>query len=87
MAVNTSELGATSDYGMPAGESYYEYLLLNVDIIVVASRRGEQVMQDIRNTYCLKKDNKAGLPYGQHDIHIGAQIYRHQEPDDYVYYL
>ena len=39
VAVNTSDLGATADDGMPAGESYYEYLLLNVDRIMVDSRR------------------------------------------------
>ena len=39
VAVDTSELGATSNDGLPTGERYYEYILIHVDDLRVDSRR------------------------------------------------
>ena len=35
----TRKLGATTPEGQPAGEKYYEYVLIHTDDIMVASRR------------------------------------------------
>ena len=77
--VYTLGLVATSNNGIPAGECYYEYVLIHVDELMVDSRREEQVMQEISNTYRLKKDDKTGLLYGPPNIYLVEKILRHQE--------
>ena len=79
--VDKSELGATTDYGLPVDEQYYKYVLIHVDNLMVESHISEQVMHAIIKTCCLKKYNKTGLPYGPPDIYIVAQICRYQEPE------
>ena len=51
MAVDSSELEGTSDDELPAGESYYEYVLIHVDALMVAIPRTEHVMQVISMPY------------------------------------
>ena len=72
VAVDSSELEGTSDDELPAGESYYEYVLIHVDALMVAIPRTEHVMQVISMPYWLKKEKKRGLPYGPPNIHLGA---------------
>ena len=67
-----------TNYGLPVGEHYYEYVLIHVDNLMIVIPRSEQVMQDISKTYQLKKYNKTGLPYGPPKIYLGAHICRHQ---------
>ena len=76
VAADTSELVETINDGLPAGETYYYYVFIHVDELMVVSRRAEQVMHDISNTYRLKKDEKTGLPYRRPNIYLGAHISR-----------
>ena len=50
VAVNTSDLGATDDSGLPAVERYYEYILMHVDNFMIAISIANQVMQFISKT-------------------------------------
>ena len=68
VAVDTLELGATTDDVLPSGEFYYEYVLIHVENLMVDIRIAEKVIQAIIKTYIQNKDKKTDLPYGPPDI-------------------
>ena len=41
VAVDTSEIGATTDDGLPAYKLYWEYVLIHVEYLMVESCRPE----------------------------------------------
>ena len=43
-AVDTSNIGATTEDSLPPGEFYYEYILIHADDLMVARHRSDQVM-------------------------------------------
>ena len=81
-AFDTSIIHATTDYGLSAGECYYEYNLIYVDDIMVVRRQSDQVIQAISKTYKVKKDKNMGLPHGPPYVYLEYQILRYREPED-----
>ena len=65
---DTSNLVAITEYGLPSGEWYYEYILIHVNDFMVASQQFNQVIQAISKNHKLKKYKNTGLPYGPTDV-------------------
>ena len=78
----TRRLGGTTPEGKPAGEQYYEYVLIHTDDILVASRRANQILDAIDSVFNLKADKKTGKKYGEPDIYLGSQIKKHRHQSD-----
>ena len=65
----------------PPGGMYWEYILIYVDALMLASRRSSRVMEAISHVYTLKEDNNTKKCFGAPGIYLGTKIHKFKDKD------
>ena len=66
---------------LPQGERYWEYVLIHVDDLLVASRRAKEIMESISQVYKLKEDKVTKKCYGPPEMYLGTKIHKWRDKD------
>ena len=68
---------------------YWEYVLIYVDDLIVASQCASSVIEAIRHVYTLKEDNKTKKCFVPPDMYLGTKIhkfkYKYEDYDQYCW--
>ena len=74
-----AEVKDTTD--SPKGERYWEYVLIHVDDLLVASRRATEIMESISQIYKLKENQATKKCYGPPEMYLGTRIHKWRDKD------
>ena len=67
---------------------YWEYVLIYVDDLMVASRCAISIMEEISHVYTLKEDKKTKKCFRPPDMYLGTKIhkFKYKDVDDKQYW-
>jgi hypothetical protein len=67
-------MDATGKLTAPDGFTYWEYVLIYVDDLLVVSHQANEIMENISALYRLKEDPKTGKCFGKPDHYLGSTV-------------
>ena len=70
-----------SSKNLPAGERYWEYILIHVYNLLVDSRQAKCITESISGVYTLKEDKKTKHSHGTAHVYLGTNTHKFRHPD------